>query len=158
MAGGAAGNIAADAITMTVGRDGQYYVPGDPALNPRGFDKLKDAIKPGNLAKGLKGGLVFMGVDMGLNWGLDKLDQLITGDEIAMFKRELGDVKKIITEINRLTENDTNVVYAGNMLWTALDKINSIMNAVEQYKTQNASQQQINPGLPLNVPNNTNVA
>lgn len=114
----------------------------------------------GTGAKGLGAGLV---VDMAANWGLDKIDMAMTGGEINMFRRELADVGKIITEVNRLTKNQEDVVYAGNMLWTGLKEVDRMLAEVENNKSKEPQASNINPQVntpgqsPTNisVPNNT---
>ena len=113
----------------------------------------KSLLNPKNLMQGAKGLGAGMAVDFGLNWALDAIDRKITGDEAAMFRRELEDVRKIITEINRLTENDPNVVYAGNMLWTALDRANRLVFQAAEQQAQQQAQQQASQNA-SNTPNN----
>lgn len=107
----------------------------------------KNLLKPSNLLstawKGVKGLGVGLAVDLASNWALDKIDMMMTGGEIQMFRRELQEVGKVITEINRLTNNREDVVYAGNMLWTNLKEIDRMLEVVENSKSQ-----QPNPNTP----------
>lgn len=104
-----------------------------------------------NVWKGTKGLGVGLGVDLLSNWGLDKIDMAMTGGEVNMFRREITDVGKIITEINRLTKNQEDVVYAGNMLWTSLKEIDRMLAQVENKKS--LTPQTANQSLPVNTPN-----
>jgi len=126
----------------------------------------KQLTKPGfwkSVGTGAKGLGVGLAVDWAANWGLDKIDMAMTGGEINMFRRELADVGKIITEINRLTKNQEDVVYAGNMLWTGLKEVDRMLAEVENKKSQepqesSASLQANTPGQStanISVPNNT---
>ena len=100
----------------------------------------KNLLKPSNLLstawKGVKGLGVGLAVDLASNWALDKIDMMMTGGEIQMFRRELQEVGKVITEINRLTNNREDVVYAGNILWTNLKEIDRMLEVVENNKAQ----------------------
>jgi hypothetical protein len=99
----------------------------------------KQIAKPGfwkNVGTGIKGLGVGWGVEFAANWGLDKIDMAMTGGEINMFRKELSDISKIITEINRLSKNESSIVYAGNMLWTNLKEIDRMLSLIENKKAQ----------------------
>lgn len=126
----------------------------------------KQLTKPGfwkNVGTGAKSLGVGLAVDWVANWGLDKIDMAMTGGEINMFRRELADVGKIITEINRLTKNQEDVVYAGNMLWTGLKEVDRMLAEVENKKSKEPQVSNLNPqantsGQPtanMSAPNNT---
>ena len=126
----------------------------------------KQLSKPGfwkNVGTGAKSLGVGLVVDLAANWGLDKIDMAMTGGEINMFRRELADVGKIITEVNRLTKNQEDVVYAGNMLWTGLKEVDRMLAEVENKKSQEPQASNLNPQVNtpgqstanISVPNNT---
>lgn len=137
----------------------QLLNPNDVAF--RGVDDIagqasNQLSKPNfwkNVGNGIKGLGVGLGVDLLSNWGLDKIDMTMTGGEVNMFRREINDVGKIITEINRLTKNQEDVVYAGNMLWTSLKEIDRALAQVENKKSSTPQNSQQN--LPANTPNQT---
>jgi len=101
-----------------------------------GATKALDMLYPAVAAPGVKGMGAGLVVDLAANWGLDKIDMAMTGGEINMFRRELADVGKIITEVNRLTKNQEDVVYAGNMLWTGLKEVDRMLADIEKKKTE----------------------
>lgn len=119
--------------------------------------KHKSLLQPKSLLnatwKGVKGMGASLVVDLAANWGLDKIDMAMTGGEINMFRRELNDVGKIITEINRLTKNQEDVVYAGNMLWTYLKEVDRMLAEVENKKSQEPQVSSVS--LSANTPGQT---
>jgi len=108
--------------------------------------------------KGVKGLGVGLAVDFASNWAVDAIDMAMTGGEINMFRRDLEDIRKTITEINRLTNNKEEVVYAGNMLWTNLKQIDRTLGEAGDKKaqtTQPTDAQQVNPQTTENQPDGT---
>lgn len=110
--------------------------------------------------KGVKGFGAGIAVDFASNWLLDKIDMSMTGGEINMFRKDLGDIGKTITEINKLTSNQKDVVYAGNILWTNLKQVDRMLDEASAKKTQQDSQQippqtaqQVPQQTPQNMPN-----
>lgn len=112
----------------------------------------KNLLQPKNLLnatwKGVKGLGVGLAVDFASNWLIDTIDMAMTGGEINMFRRELDDLSKIITEINRLTSNNPEIVYAGNILWTNLKQIDRMLGEANEAKNNKAS----NPNLQTETP------
>jgi hypothetical protein len=116
----------------------------------------KAAFNPKNLLnatwKGIKGFGVGIAVDFTANWLLDKIDMAMTGGEINMFRKDLGDIGKTITEVNRLTSNQKDVVYAGNILWTNLQQVDRMLNEASAKKSQQESPQVAQQNTQQTVP------
>lgn len=100
----------------------------------------KSLLQPQNLLKLVGKGVAGLGatavVDLASNWMLDKINMTMTGGEINMFRQELNEIGKIITEINRLTANNKDVVYAGNILWTNIKHVDKVLAESAQQKVQ----------------------
>lgn len=127
-----AAHVVDDVAQAAASKSSALNAVGQQAIDATG--KLKPSSILNTAWKGVKGLGAGLVVDIAANWTLDKIDMMMTGGEIKMFRRELGEVQKVITEINRLTNNNKDIVYAGNILWTNLQAIDRDLQKVEAKK------------------------
>ena len=130
----ALGQFGTDMLTgVTGGNLGEY-----------GVKKTVERLNP-SLLKGV-GSLKSMGVglvgELGAGMILDGLESLQGAQKL--FENHAADVEKIITEVNRLTNNDPQVVAAGNQVWSYVlegkDRLHQMLQkATEASQSQTAT-------------------
>jgi hypothetical protein len=111
------------------------------SLGEYGVKKTLEHLYSPSLLKGL-GSLKSMGVGLVGEWGAGMILDYLEGLQGAqkLFDNHAADVEKIIMEVNRLTNNDPQVVAAGNQVWSYVlegkERLNQMLQKAQATPTQ----------------------